>query len=357
MPAHPALAGLAALAVAMGIGRFAFTPVLPLMQAEGTLSLAEGGWLAAANYAGYLAGALTATRLSGRLAIRAGLAAIALSTLAMGLGGSFVAWLALRAAAGVASAWVLIHVSAHCLEHLGVRLHGVVFAGVGIGIALAGLACLPSTDPDAAWLALGALALASASALWRSFAGIALVRGNDAPSHGHSWLLTLCYGAFGFGYIVPATFLPAMARDLLGDAALFGWVWPVFGAAAALSTLLAPRVESRRLWSGCHLVMALGVAAPLVLPGPIGILAAAVGVGATFVVVTMAGLQEGRRTGGARLIAQMTAAFAAGQIAGPVFVAALPSLFPASLAACALLVASGLALRITHERAPAAPSI
>jgi len=52
-----ALAGCAALAVAMGIGRFAFTPILPMMQGEGALDVAQGGWLASANYAGYLAGA------------------------------------------------------------------------------------------------------------------------------------------------------------------------------------------------------------------------------------------------------------------------------------------------------------
>ena len=40
------------LAAAMGIGRFAFTPLMPLMQAHSGLSLAQGGWLAAANYAG-----------------------------------------------------------------------------------------------------------------------------------------------------------------------------------------------------------------------------------------------------------------------------------------------------------------
>ncbi|MBA2676378.1 YbfB/YjiJ family MFS transporter, partial [Ramlibacter sp.] len=62
-PAALALAGLLSLAVAMGIGRFAFTPMLPLMIRDGQLDLAHGGWIAAANYAGYLAGALTAARL------------------------------------------------------------------------------------------------------------------------------------------------------------------------------------------------------------------------------------------------------------------------------------------------------
>jgi hypothetical protein len=90
-PAAVAAAGLAALAAGMGIGRFAFTPVLPLMQAEGTLTLAGGGWLAAANYAGYLAGALTSTLVPGSLAVRAGLAGVALCTLLMGLEAHFAA--------------------------------------------------------------------------------------------------------------------------------------------------------------------------------------------------------------------------------------------------------------------------
>ena len=88
---RPALAGLAALAAAMGIGRFAFTPLLPLMQAEGGMSLADGGYLASANYLGYLVGALTAARV--RLALPVSLFAIAAATLAMGFTHGIVAWL------------------------------------------------------------------------------------------------------------------------------------------------------------------------------------------------------------------------------------------------------------------------
>src|SRR5262245_52667929 len=113
-------AGLAALAVAMGIGRFAFTPLLPLMQADAGVSVAQGGWLAAANYVGYLVGALTAARLPLRPAttIRFGLAAIGILTLAMSGTDRFPLWVALRAGAGVASAWVLISVSGWCLDRL-----------------------------------------------------------------------------------------------------------------------------------------------------------------------------------------------------------------------------------------------
>ena len=351
-PSMVAACGLAALAAAMGIGRFAFTPVLPMMLAAGEVSLADGGWLAAANYAGYLAGALSAARLPGRLAVRAGLAGIALGTLAMALELGFTAWLVLRALAGVASAWVLIHVSAWCLERLPPRLHGVVFSGVGVGIAAAGLVCLPLSDANVAWVVLGVLALPIALV---PFTAVPSGRTPHDGKGAASLLLVLCYGAFGFGYIIPATFIPAMAREMLGGAALFGWAWPLLGAAAALSTVIAPRIETRRLWSNAHLVMALGVVSPFVFPPAAGVLLGALLVGGTFMVITMAGLKEGRRAGGPRLMAQMTAAFAAGQIAGPALVAVLPSLLSASLAACALLAASGLALRISHDRAPAAP--
>ncbi|HUH29812.1 MAG TPA: YbfB/YjiJ family MFS transporter, partial [Rhodanobacter sp.] len=128
-----AIAGLLALAVAMGVGRFAFTPILPMMQVDAGLSLRAAGWLAAANYLGYLLGALGATRLSPTWAIRGGLLLIALVTFGMGLGTDFVGWLVLRLLAGIASAWVLVHVSAWALERLLAwdrpTLSGVVFAG------------------------------------------------------------------------------------------------------------------------------------------------------------------------------------------------------------------------------------
>src|SRR5215469_13552377 len=102
-----ALSGLLSLSVAMGIGRFAFTPMLPVMQADAGLTVASGGWLASANYAGYLIGALAATRLhvTPMRAIFGGLLAIALSTLAMAVTDSFAGWALWRGLAGVASAF------------------------------------------------------------------------------------------------------------------------------------------------------------------------------------------------------------------------------------------------------------
>ena len=56
--ARIAIAGLIALAVAMGIGRFAFTPIMPMMEADAGLTLRAAGWLAAAKYLGYFRGRL-----------------------------------------------------------------------------------------------------------------------------------------------------------------------------------------------------------------------------------------------------------------------------------------------------------
>jgi predicted MFS family arabinose efflux permease len=381
-----ALAGLAALAIAMGIGRFAFTPILPMMQAEGLVTLQAGGWLASANYAGYLAGALWAAvhRVSSQTAIRAGLAGIGVTTLAMAVATGLAGAMVLRALAGVASAWVLVHVSSWCLERLSAAgrsvLYGVVFAGVGIGIIAAGLACLAlmatGSGSANAWALLGVIALLLCVPLWRSFPSLRpampaseadreiqnVTTTDKQMSAGwrKPWtLLVVCYGAFGFGYIIPATYIPAMAREAAGDPQIFGWAWPVFGAAAAASTLGAAaalrRFSARRLWIAAQLVMAAGVAAPLALGGLAGPLAAALCVGGTFVAVTMLGMHEARRTAGersAQLMAAMTAAFALGQIAGPVLVsawlAAGGTLAFGLAAASVALVASAAALLIPN---------
>jgi MFS family permease len=374
--------GLIALAVALGIGRFAFTPILPMMQQDVGLSVAAGGWLAAANYLGYLAGAVSAMALPVRptTAIRCGLATIVTVTLGMSLADQFGAWVALRAIAGIGSAWVLVFASAWCLAGLaGVQrslLSGVVFAGVGTGIAVAGGICLVLMQIRAtssqAWGALGVVGLAGSVAIWRTF-GVGddgTVNEPQQESAGTQWWslatvrLVLCYGAFGFGYIIPATFLPVMARHVVRDPAVFGWSWPVFGIAAALSPLgaaaWARRIGIRRVWVASQLVMALGVGLPAVWPAIGGIIIAALLVGGTFMVITMAGMQEARVAAGPHartLMAAMTSAFGAGQILGPVLVSSMiggdESFSRPLLIACLLLVGSACALLAGHRHAPA----
>ena len=351
--------GLVALAIAMGIGRFAFTPLLPMMQSDAGLGVAQGGWLASANYVGYLAGALLALRLDlpASRVVRGGLALVAVVTAAMAFTHSLAAWMALRFAAGIASAWVLVFVSSW-----GFARPEIVFAGVGTGIAVTGLACLVlmahAAASDTAWITLGALAALGTVAIWPAF-GARPVTAGGRVSNGFAWTpeawrLVACYGAFGFGYIIPATFLPAMAKQVIDDPVKFGWSWPLFGAAALLSTLAAGTVRKRfgdrRTWIAAHVVMAIGVAVPLAVPGLTGILVSALLVGGTFMVATMAGVQEARRVAGngARtLIAAVTSTFALGQIAGPVVVGLFDDLSLSLMLAASLLLASAFFLRRT----------
>lgn len=367
-----AFVGLAALAVAMGIGRFAFTPILPMMQHDFGLSVSEGGWLASVNYVGYLVGALSAIgmRIRPTTAIRTGLLVIGLSTLAMGLEQHFILWVILRAVAGIASAWVLVFVSSWALERLALlgrsKLSGTVYAGVGAGIVAAGGACLVLMSLHArsaeAWLLLGVISMVVTAAIWQSVRASPSPHSIAVPTTDASglwsaeyWRLVLCYGAFGFGYIIPATFLPVMAKTIISDPQLFGWAWPVFGAAAVISTIFAAQLKQflshRAVWIGGHLVMALGVVFPLIVPGFSGIMLAALFVGGTFMVITMAGMQEARRVAGPHaraLMAAMTSAFALGQILGPVIVSflvqSMGGFAPALILAAAMLAVSAVSL-------------
>ena len=371
------LTGLAGLAAAMGIGRFAFTPLLPLMQAAG-LTLAQGAWLAGANYLGYLMGAMACTALAPAptRAARFGLLAVTLLTLPMGLTSSFTAWMLLRWAAGVASAFVLVGISAWALGWLAAQREGSasggVYAGVGIGMVVAGIAALgvavggrPAAPGGGR---LRGRAAAHTATTWRALRSPApeaapADRPADTAPAATGRLLVACYGAFGFGYILPATFLPAMARELVNDPAVFGWTWPVFGVAAALSTWVAGTlfrgVAPRTLWAGSQLVMALGVLVTAFAAHSLpALVVGAVCIGGTFMVATMAGMQEARRIGGAgatRLMAAMTSAFGAGQFIGPLTVGAFgPGSHGIALQsgmAAALLLLSSAALMV-RRRSP-----
>lgn len=350
----------------MGVGRFAFTPLLPMMQEDFGLSVTLGGWLAASNYAGYLLGSLAAVklRLSAASAMRGGLAAIGLVTLAMGLTQALEAWIALRFIAGVASAMVLIFVSSWCIERVTAlgrpALGGVAFTGVGAGVTLAGLICLVlmtlRIGSSTAWIVLGVVSLGVAAMYWnfiprQNQATQAAAHAGPVPEHAK---LVLCYGAYGLGYIIPATFIPAMAKEIIPDPAIFGWAWPLFGIAAGASTLATASWAARaprQLWMWCHVVMALGVALPALFSGLWPIMLAALCVGGTFVTLTLAGIQEARRVAGAAsrpLIAAMTAAFAAGQMIGPVIGVAV-GINPSLIGASGLLALSALWLAMKNR--------
>lgn len=374
-----------ALAVAMGVGRFAFTPLFPLMVRDGLLDAQSGALLAGSNYLGYLVGAMLASRLQLRPAplMAFGLVATVAVTAGVGLAASSMAWAILRFIAGVLSAWTLVATSAWGLGWLASlgrpNLAGAVFAGVGLGIAAAGMFCLlvPGVEASslAMWVELGALAaLAIVVPLLvsrRLPAPVPMPAASSprhaapAPAPGAGGLIA-CYALFGFGYILPATYLPALARQVVDDPHVFGWAWPLFGTAAALSTVLVSALlkhaNRSAVWAACHLVMAVGVLLPIAWPALGGVIASALLVGGTFMVITMVGMQEARSRvadNPTAVLGRMTAGFALGQLMGPVVSAAIGHLTPdhdlaldlALSASAAGLLASAYYLW-RHERHP-----
>jgi MFS family permease len=372
--ARPFVAGVAgavAMAAAMGFGRFFYTPVLPGMMSGLSLSAADVGLVAAGNFAGYLLGAILAAYAwaAGReraLAL-AGLCATALCLVSMAATSSVPAFILIRFLAGLASAFAMIFTSSIVLPLAVGR--GVVqalhFGGVGAGIALSSLVAfvVNMLAGDAAhgwrwnWLAGAAIvAVATAFIAWllpRPQAGQA-----TPPEPPIVWsrplvLLTASYGLFGFGYVITATFLVAMARIAGTGPVIEFAAWFVTGTAAALS-LFAWRPVVTRYGMGpaylaCLILEALGVAASVALPPVAGTLVGGLFLGLTFMTVTAYGLQLARQLAPQsprRALAFMTVAFGAGQIVGPL-VAGLAtewsgSFTLASIIAAAVLLASAV---------------
>jgi MFS family permease len=359
-----ALAGMVALAVAMGIGRFAFTPILPMMLHDGVVDLAGASWLASANYIGYMVGALLCTfqpqiwaRVPGLPAIdapsmvRAGLVATGLLTLGMALPWS-AAWPSLRFAAGVASALVFVYSSGWCLAQLAARaapaLGGVMFAGPGAGIVASGLLASAMVAlrwrATAAWLVFALLAFALTASVWRIFRrelGTGASTAAAAPTaavgrvvevHGSLEVATLAvaYGVAGFGYIVTATFLPVIARAALPGSPFLDLFWPIFGIGVVAGALLSSRLrvtgDLRLLLVAAYLIQAIGIGIGVALPSAAGFAFGSLLLGLPFTTLTFFAMQEVRRLRPLHAPSTMgllTVMYGIGQIVGPPMVALL----------------------------------
>ncbi|WP_236583540.1 YbfB/YjiJ family MFS transporter [Streptomyces sp. MBT53] len=166
----------AALAAGMGVGRFVYTPILPLMHDRAGLSTGAGAHLATANYVGYLVGALAGTLspalVRSRATLRGALVLLIGTLAAMPATQHTGVWLTLRLLAGVASALIFVVAVNSLLGHLRdhpPHLPGWGFGGVGAGIALSGLLVLalrPIADWRTAWWAAAALTVALTAASW-----------------------------------------------------------------------------------------------------------------------------------------------------------------------------------------------
>ena len=352
----------------MGIGRFAFTPLLPMMLADGVVDLPGASFLASANYLGYLVGALLCTfqpmiwsrfkalpYVAATSWLRGGLVATCALTLGMALQLPAL-WPWLRFAAGVASAFVFVFTSGWCLARLAERnashLGGLMFTGPGVGIALSGvlasgmvaLAWRASTG----WLIFGMLACALTATTWRHFslrqdfkhsaAGPALAdsaslsalasAGTGAKAQGasrwHMAWLAIAYGLDGLGYIITATFLPVIARQVMPGSVWLDLFWPLFGlaivAGALLSTRISPKADRRYLLAGGYAMQAVGVIITVWLPTPLGFALGSLLLGVPFTAITFFAMQEVRRlqpNNVASYTGLVTAVYGLGQVGGP----------------------------------------
>jgi MFS family permease len=365
----------AALAVSMGIGRFVYTPILPMMHSQAGLSAQFGSMLATANYIGYLIGALAGifipAVIRSMFVLRTGLVVVVATLVLMGLTDNHAEWFALRLIAGAASALVFVIAVSAMLTRLrrqAQHLVGWGFGGVGAGIALSGLTVLvvrATSTWRTAWWTSAVLGLALTMVAWS-------LRPEDATAptqmreHGdlprtHRWFaaLFLSYSLEGVGYIIAGTFLVAAINENSP-----GWVgssaWVLVGLAALPASAMWARLGQH--WSRPTLlfialiVQAAGIALPSLVGGVAPALISAVLFGATFLGVGSIVLALGAHLQFPHAVALLTTGYSVGQILGPVIATPLlhngyhvALLVGAAIVLAAALAAAGLRVRFPHH--------
>lgn len=255
-------AGICALVLTVGLARFAYTPLLPVMRLDAGLTAAGGGWLATFNYLGYLAGTVLVARV-GDMQLkfrfyRIGLVLAVVSTGLMGTTTDMATWGVLRFVAGLSSTAGLLLASGLVLNWLLAHQRrpqlGLHFAGLGVGIAVSGLAAAAMADQLASsrqWIALGTLAVVFLIPAWAWMpppAAISSATGANAPpppGRRWRWLLIASYFCAGVGFVVSATFIVAILVETPAFAGHGSWVWVLVGLTAIPSTFAWDRLSNR----------------------------------------------------------------------------------------------------------------
>lgn len=353
----------AGLAAAMGVGRFVYTPLLPLMQEQTAVSHSDTALVATANYLGYFLGAIAlAVYPAGarsRIVFRASIVALVASELAMASGTDVRVWLLARVVAGVASAAVFVYCATAVAGHPSA---GVTFTGVGVGIATSGVLVAvlgPVVSWNQLWIVAAATTVGYAAIAWT------LPPGSPPPTHdgrpprrspsARWWTLGAAYFLEGLGYIILGTFLVA-AVSMGGEAWTGPAAWVVVGLAAVPSPLLWARALRR--WSAeslltvALLLQAVSALLPALVDGPVAAVVAAVLFGGTFMGITLLAMDSGLGLGIPRAAAALTAIYGLGQILGPLVVAPMlgDGFRAAFVCAAAVLVVAALLAGVTRRR-------
>lgn len=342
-------AGVLSLILMLGIARFAYTPLLPIMQQQAGLGISEGGWLATINFTGYLCGALIASVISDLVLkdrlYRIGLIVAVLSTAGMGLTNNFWLWSVLRFAAGLSSAAGMLIGSGLILNWL-IRHNfrselGIHFSGVGLGIVLCAIAVelmTPYFDWSQQWLLLtilGGLLLIPAWA-WlpppntSTFTNNGTAMVDAPPSRSFMHLLMASYFCAGVGYVVTTTFIVAIIDQLPGLEGKGTWTFMVIGLAAAPTAILwdlfARKFGNLNALLCASVFQVVGILLPVMGNSLTFVMIGAILFGGTVVgmvslVLTMAGRYYPTRP--AKMMGKMTLSYGAAQIVAPAIIGLL----------------------------------
>lgn len=348
--------GILLLVIAMGISRFAFTPVLPFMRQDVGLSFKEGSYLASSNYIGYFIGALWAGFMYERrkkILLYSLLLNIA-SVLLMGMLDQFAVWLVLRLVAGITGGLIFVLTSSIIMDYLAHRQlskwAGYLFSGIGLGIAISGL-CVPyfvsHLHWQGAWIGLAILStifLAAILILWRDIEVPNLGRVKKTTetklTTGFMPWLIAAYGLEGLGYIITGTFLVDIVHHIPKLADYAGYSWVVVGLAAVPSapvwTMLLEKCSAIMLLVVAYILQIVGIVLPVLSQTVPSVLLSAFLYGLTFVgIVTLttsyARQQYPKQSG--VVVSMLTTFYAFGQIIGPLVAGQLVAIYDDQLVA------------------------
>jgi len=370
------IAGIASLLLTLGIARFAYTPLLPLMLEQTGLNISGGGWLAAFNYTGYLIGALIASRVrelrtKDRLYRFYLLLAVATTAL-MAWTENIWIWAFLRLLSGMSSSGGMLLASALILNWLMRHRHraelGIHFMGIGAGIALVALAVMwmqsLQYDWGLQWELLAAVGLVLAYIAWAWMPRPkAVVEASDQvlidnpPAPRLERLLLISYFFAGIGYVVSATFIVDLVERQPGLQGQGAIAFALVGLGALPAVLFWDRLARRLGYftalMSAYLIQIVGILLPL--QG--SLFAAVFGAfifGATFIgIVSLVLTLSGRfyPSSPARLMGKMTLAYGVAQIIAPAITGELTEYLGSyywgiGLAAFAVLVGSLINARL-----------